>query len=417
MHIVYLVHAFPALGGLAASGAGNYVANMALTMKQNGHEVTIVTESNENQVYNWNGIELHHIIATPGFKDTGRSMPTWKKLLKNLSRSYWYNREVNKINSVKPIDIVQSVNTFGIVLFRNRRIPYLVRVSDDPYMWRESGFIEFDFIKTLNSRQIDNEMQYWALKKADKVIAPSYFMIDLLKKKANISATVVEGPVYIEYDEKKLILEERLEKDKYWLTFGFLTYRKQIHIITDIMDDLLELYPDMKFVLIGKDKEIRFENKYVMASEYFNQKIKRNSDRFIFLGEISNRKRLFNLIKNARICLLPTRMDNLPNTCMEAMALNKIVVSSTSEYGTSVEQLIEDGISGFLAEVDDADALKGKMIEAMQMNDNDRKKMEMRAGERIEKMTPANVYCIMITIYDELIEKYEKENGRNIKWK
>lgn len=408
MHIVYLVHAFPALGGLAAGGAGNYVANMALTMKQNGHVVTIVTESNENKVYDWNGIELHHIIAAPGFKDNGRTMPTWKKLLKNLSRSYWYNREVSKINRIKPIDIVQCVNTFGIVLFRNRTIPYVVRVSDDPYMWRESGFMEFDFNKTLNSRQIDNEMQYWALKLADRVIAPSYFMIDLLKKRANIKATVVEGPIRIEYDEKKVFEEKELEKDKYWLTFSFLTYRKQIHIITDIMDDLLELYPDMKFVLIGKDKEICFENKYVVASEYFKQKIKRNSDRFIFLGEISDRKRLFNLIKNARICLLPTRMDNLPNTVMEAMALNKIVVSSTSIYGTSVEQLIEDGISGFLAKADDADDLKRKMIEAMQVNDDDRKKMEMRAGQRIEKMAPANVYDTMINIYDEVVEKYKK---------
>ena len=79
---------------------------------------------------------------------------------------------------------------------------------------------------------------------------------------------------------------------------------------------------------------------------------------------------MFSIVKHARLCILPTRVDNLPNTCLEAMALGKVVISSTSVQGTSVEQLIIDGYNGFLSSVDDVESLYQKILYAMQISRN-----------------------------------------------
>ena len=117
------------------------------------------------------------------------------------------------------------------------------------------------------------------------------------------------------------------------------------------------------------------------------------------MGEISDRKRLFSIIKNARTCILPTRMDNLPNTVLEAMALGKIVISSDK---TSVEQLITDSYNGFLTEVDNTEKLHEKIQHVMLMPEQERKKMEEMAQERVNELTPRNVYEQLMEIYKKV---------------
>lgn len=97
MHIVFLVHYFP-VKGKATGGAANYVANIAKVMADKGHFVEVITESEEKETFEWNNIVVHKIRATIGFHDTGKQMSTYKKLLKNVCRSYWYNKEVAKIH-------------------------------------------------------------------------------------------------------------------------------------------------------------------------------------------------------------------------------------------------------------------------------------------------------------------------------
>ncbi|MDE6568597.1 MAG: glycosyltransferase, partial [Lachnospiraceae bacterium] len=110
-------------------------------------------------------------------------------------------------------------------------------------------------------------------------------------------------------------------------------------------------------------------------------------------------------------CILPTRIDNLPNTCLEAMALGKVIISSTSENGTSVEQLITDGVNGFLAQVDDADDLYQKIVYVMQLPKDEKELIEKRAKERVSGLTPENVYKRMVEIYSEVIEKYKRNSN------
>lgn len=403
MHIVYLIHDFPYGGGLATGGAGNYVANIAQIMCRNGHKVSIITESSEEKFVNWNGMDIYYIQATKGFKNTGKQMSTAMKVMKNLFRSVAYNRKVQEIDKAQKVDIVQCVNTYGIGLLRLRKIPYVIRLSSYPSLWGGAERERFDFEACLKTRRLDEELHLLAVKNADCVIAPSRLIADITTKKIKKNIEVIESPVVIDEIEEISSKERELLGEKYFVTFGANINRKSIQMLAGVVDELLDKYPDMKYVVIGRDKLIRYKGDYCMASKVYDEKIIRNKERFVFMGEISDRKRLFSIVKGAVLCILPTRIDNLPNTVLEAMALGKVIVSSSGDRGTSVEQLISDGENGFLANIDDAEDLKKMVNIAMNLSLEARNKIGVEAMKRVEELTPEKVYCKMMKIYEGVI--------------
>lgn len=408
MNIVFLTHAFPAKGKQTGGGAGNYVANMARILCHNGHRVIVITEAADEDVFKWEGIEIHYIRATRFFKDTGRRMTTAQKVLKNLWRSIWYNCEVYKINKKEKIDLVQSVSVFSIAFFRCRKIPYLIRLSDYPNLMREAAREQYCFDKAITYETMDDKLFYWTLKRADTLVAPSIIMQKLISKRTGKEVIVIESP-FISSDYKG---DKKKVSNKYFLTFGYLNYRKGIHTIAQIIDRLLDEYQDMNYVFVGKDRELERDGKYIWGSELLKSMVIRNRERLIIRGEIYDRGELFSLIKNSYLCILPSRFDNLANSWLESMGLGKIVISSNQ---SSAEQLITDGYNGFLAPIDDAEALYQKIRQAMELSGEEKKEMENRAKERVKELTPDKVYENMMNVYQKTVEKFNYQTYKRRK--
>lgn len=400
MHIVYLVHHFP-VRGLSTGGAGNYVANIAQIMQSHGHKVSVITEAKENAFINWKGINIYYIRATKGFKNTKKYMPTYKKIAKNVWRSIWYNRKVADINKENKVDVVQSVNTYGLSLFRLKTIPYVIRLSSYPALWGAAERECFDFVSSLKARRLDEELQLLAIKNADAIVSPSYLIGDITQERVHRNIEVVESPVLIPKECSLELKEDMLASNKYFVTYGALANRKSIHMLTEVIDDILEKYKDMKYVMIGRDQLIRHNGDYAMVSKILDENIRRNKDRFVFMGEISDRNRLFSIVNHASCCILPTRIDNLPNTVLEAMALGKIVISSDK---TSVEQLIMDGYNGFLTKVDDREELLQKINYVMNLPEHKKEEIGQQAKRRTESLEPEYVYKKMMKIYEDVLK-------------
>lgn len=403
MHIVFLIHAFPVKGKHTGGGAGNYVANMARILCRNGHKVTIITEADDKEIFMWEGIEVHHIRATRFFRNTGKKMRTIQKVFKNMWRSIWYNLEVHNINKKEKIDLVQSVSVYSIAFFRCKKIPYLIRLSDYPTLMRAASNEKYCFDNVIRQETIDDRLFYLTLKKADALVAPSLLMQELVSKRIGKEVTVIESP-FISSDYKG---EKSKSPNEYFLTFGFLNYRKGIHTIAQIIDRLLDEYKDMDYILVGKDCELERDGTYIWGSELVRSMVIRNRERLIIRGEIYDRGELFSLIKKSYLCILPSRIDNLANSWIEAMGLGKIVISSDK---SSAEQLIIDGCNGFLAPIDDAEALYQKIRQAMGLSDDEKKAMENRAKERVKDLTPDKVYEKMMDAYTKTIERFNERN-------
>lgn len=76
--------------------------------------------------------------------------------------------------------------------------------------------------------------------------------------------------------------------------------------------------------MVGRDRLIRHNGDYAMASDVLDENIKRYKDKFVFMGEISDRTRLFSIVQNAICCILPTRIDNLPKQFLNEDDINEI---------------------------------------------------------------------------------------------
>ena len=100
----------------------------------------------------------------------------------------------------------------------------------------------------------------------------------------------------------------------------------------------------------------------------------RFASRLVVLENLPHRK-LFPIIAGARLVALPSLIDNLPNACLEAMGLGKVVIGTR---GTSFDELIDDGVNGFLVAPNDASALTEKLISAW----TDPQLVEMGAAAR-----------------------------------
>jgi len=406
MHIVYFMSRLPKQK-FWAYGAGNYVANIAQIMVKHGHKVSIVTEYSEDLHIEWNGIDIYYISAAKGFKDNGKKMPTYKKALKNLFRSIRYNRKVSELNKCCKVDIVQSVDSYGLILFRKKDIPYIVRRSGYSSLWmgaEKESFVFKDCFKT--DRRLDIVLTQYAVSRADKILAPSYLVADITKDKLKREVTVIESPVLIENINQFILREPELRENKYFITFGANTNRKCIRMLATMMDRILDKYPDMKYVVIGKDRSVLYKGDYKNSSVIYDEHVIKHKDRFVFMGEMTDKDRLYSIVKNSFCCILPTRVDNLPNTILEAMSLGKIVISSTGENRTSVEQLITDGENGFLFPVDDGEEMLKKIDDIMGLDKDKKMEVEKKAKERVKDLTPDKVYEKMMEIYEEVIDLY-----------
>jgi glycosyltransferase involved in cell wall biosynthesis len=122
-------------------------------------------------------------------------------------------------------------------------------------------------------------------------------------------------------------------------------------------------------------------------------------DRMIYLGEVPH-ARLYPLFSSASAVVLPSLVDNLPNSCLEAMASGSIVIGTD---GASFEQVIEHASNGFLAAPNSVRSLARAMREALMLDETARARMKALAQRRIEELSPQRQVPRLVEFYERTI--------------
>jgi glycosyltransferase involved in cell wall biosynthesis len=106
--------------------------------------------------------------------------------------------------------------------------------------------------------------------------------------------------------------------------------------------------------------------------------------RFRFHGSLP-RAEVLEFLRGAQMAVVPSRWDNLPNTCIEAMASGLPVL--VSRHGGMVE-LVEDGHSGWVAETTEAasDGLAAALRRALATAPADRARMGAAAADAVRRI-------------------------------
>lgn len=100
-------------------------------------------------------------------------------------------------------------------------------------------------------------------------------------------------------------------------------------------------------------------------------------------------KEVLAAIQQADVMLLPSIDEGIANVVLEAMAVGTVAVST--DCG-GMEEVIEDGISGFVVKVRDADAMANAINKVAAMSDDAYYNMALKAKERIKSHHNVSVF-------------------------
>ena len=338
---------------------------------------------NKSQIINKNNITFH--IIKYNFPFTHRGFPSILRL--DIITLYYplLNKIKSLIKKIKP-DIIHVHGTEGGggLIRRFTHVPTLVSVQGIIHK-----LVKYDF-NIVNLLQIP--VEYFIIMINENFGCRTHWdkaTITKINSQANIYyLPEAINPVFFQTSWENL--------DNNNIVFlGSLVRRKGIELLIDCLAEIKKEIPKVKLKIIGSgspkyiDKLIQ---KLIKYSVYEN---------VTFLGEMSAIE-IATEFRTSNIFVLPTLIDNSPNSLLEAMALGIPCVASNAG---GISSLVDDGIDGLIFQSEDKIDLTKKIINLLKNRDL-QKKLSANAMERIRKNNfPATVARITLEKYKEIVEK------------
>jgi glycosyltransferase involved in cell wall biosynthesis len=399
MRVAFLTSEFPT-ESQRAGGLASYLHRVTRALIDCGHEAEVFTLSHAQERI-WDGPTLVHRVKRrvrlqglldriPRFgRDGGYAEvtgPAW-----NLSAAlYRRPRE-------RPFDAVQASNyrACGLVAALRGTIPVVTRISSYEPVWRAM------YRRPLTRRQAHIERaELQQLKWSAATYAPSLLLADMLKVKEGVDVRVIEPPFFLEPPgEETPRLAKDLTPGGYALFFGFLGYLKGFDRLVAVLPGLLERIPDLRFVFVGPVSRAHEADR---VEAQIRETLGAYLDTRVLVLPDQRRPALLPLIRGARLVALPSRVDNLPNACMEAMALGRVVIGT---YGASFEQLIQHEVNGFLVSQEDDGELASAIERVWRMGPEERDRIGCRAAESLRRLRPENAVRPLIQLLEDVTRR------------
>jgi len=333
-------------------GLSNYINRVSKALAQRGHDVHVITLSTKNEdEFDHEGVLVHRVMPKRGWyrfnRLTGSSLTTTLHWLNFSTQTY---RKLKQLHRRQPFHLIQYPNysSCGLFSIPLLRAAHVVRVSSHQSQWNDAAGVKRDFDSTVVG--LLESLQY---KLTRNIHAPSRATQQTLR-----DARLLRTPFYLETGTLDSAVYDRFLRDKrYVLFFGRFQLHKGIHVLVRALPRFLSHCPDAHVALVGRDMETPLASS--MAS-FARAQCNGFGERLIIVEKLPH-SQLYPVIAGAQLVVLPSLIDNLPNACLEAMGLGKVVIGTE---GTSFEELITDGVNGFLVQPDDPEALADKMIAA-----------------------------------------------------
>jgi glycosyltransferase involved in cell wall biosynthesis len=351
-----------------SGGLANYLHRVSKALVSLGHEVHIIVLSEIDGAefeQDGNGSFIRRInITDDPFKRWFNRLTRYQLLETVLCLTFSFRayQKLMQLHGRNPFDIVQfpDWNASGLVSSWLLPIPWVTRISSYRRVWYEKG----GYLRSRDQRLI--EWLEWAQMRLSKFIfAPSHTLKQLLAKEAGITnVQVIRSPSYLEVmtDWDHSVFAEFLEGKEYLLFFGRFEKTKGFHILAQALPSVLEKYPDCHAAFVGMDAD---SDLAPSMKEYARSLCQPYLDRISFFDQLPHTQ-LYPVIAGAKLVVLPSLIDNLPNACLESMAIGKPILGT---IGASFEEMLTDGETGFLVPTNDVDALSTKIQQVWMRTD------------------------------------------------
>jgi glycosyltransferase involved in cell wall biosynthesis len=218
-----------------------------------------------------------------------------------------------------------QANIYAIIICKIFGINIIVRTNSAAYFYKSNFFKEFIFKNVL--------------KDANKIIVNSLELKKEILKRFNILSTCIYNPLNLEkilFLSKKKIKNNFFQKKKVLkvINIGRFTDQKdQISILKAINEIRKKI--NIKLLIVGQG-----ENKKKLQDYIYDNNLKKIAKIIKFTDNP------YNLIRSADLFVLSSKFEGLPNVLLEAIALNKFIISS--DCPTGPKEILNNGKGGLL---------------------------------------------------------------------
>lgn len=199
--------------------------------------------------------------------------------------------------------------------------------------------------------------------------------LEVIYNPFDIEKIKIKSNDYLEIkDEEKKLLE-----DNYIIMVSRLdNVQKDFDTIIKAFKTVNQKRKDIKLYLLGEgpDRE-KIENMI------------KNEDLQEYIKLLGVKRNLYPWIKNSKLLVHSSRYEGLPTVLIEALILNKIVISSNCPTGP--REILDNGKYGSLVEVGDYNSMAQEILELLQENSIKREKYLTNIGQSIERFDKRNI--------------------------
>src|ERR1041385_1431129 len=376
-------------------GLANYLNRIAKLLAERGHDVHVVTLSRKDEsTFDHEGVMVHRVMLKPSWYKFNRA--TRYSLTTTL---HWLNfstqafRKLKQLHREQPFHVVQYPNYSycGLLAIPFLRTTHVVRASSDQAALHNAAGTRRNFDIAVTER-----LELLQYKMTRNVFAPSVAIQKLLADKlSKPDARLIRTPFYVESSERDTSVYDQFLKGKnYALYFGRFQLHKGIQTLAQALPRFLEQCPDAYVALVGRDMETKVASS---MGGFARAQCGSFAERLIVIDNLPH-SQLYPVIEGARLVVLPSLIDNLPNAALEAMGLGKVVIGT---FGTTFEELITDRVNGFLAPPNIYGPPAETIISAW--TDPDLTTIAAAAKQRMQEFAPEKTVASLLDYYAEVL--------------
>lgn len=298
---------------VGAGGVEKHVEEIASRLVEKGHEVTVYYRNTfiSEDINEYKGIKLKK-IKTIKNKSLDAIIYTFKATIDALKDNY----DIYHYHALGPASLSFIPKLFG------KKVIVTVHGLD----WKRDKWGKFARLYLKFGEKVTGRFSDYVISVSENI--KDYF-INKYDKRNNENTVYVPNGVTIEGNIEADLIKSRygLEKNKYILFLARLVPEKGAHYLINAFKRIKNDNGIKLVIAGGSSFTDSYENKL--------KKLANNDENIIFTGNVSG-KLLKELYSNCMLYTLPSDIEGMPITLLEAMSYSRYVVVSDIKENTNV---------------------------------------------------------------------------------
>lgn len=384
-------------------GLATYLYKTSKYLKDLNHRPVIFLLTNTAGNIEYEGVEIVRVMKKKYWWFWFANVLTFfvfNSSLLILNNSWAIRSALTRYNKTDKISIIQYSNAQFLSILRPSGIPHCLRLSHYYKVYS----------KYVNSRpaSFKNRQKHFIEKicisnSKGAIYGPSSLIGNIVSLDLKVKVKLIRTPFF---NITSGTTHERVEAEqKSLLYFGTLSYSKGVDLFAETLPQILKKYRSVTVRFVGRDTPLVIKDTSItqkllklfikyrnsenvkMFSDFIREQTHDFSDRVSF-SPVVKPKKMQEIISDSDIIVLPSRIDNFPNTLSESLSAGKIVIAPTN---SSLDEIISDGKNGFVFENGNSSDLAIKIEHALNLSMSEAMNIRKNASKSVAELYPSRV--------------------------